>query len=284
MTDQAEDVSVNDVTDEQFDKFFEQGGEVAETEAPQEEVQAQEPEPVKEEKQEEKPEEKYVPLAALHEERMRRKEMQEELRRIQEHNKRMEERFSQVIEKVTPKQQLPSYEEDPLGYQQAKISQLEQTLTQQTQTFEQQRYANEIAAKYRADAMQFQVQTPDFEQAYAHAIGSLRSEMAAYGYQPHEIDQYVSQQELGIAAKALQDGVSPAERMYRIAEARGYRKQEAKSENKQAEQKIQQIEKGVQASKSLAGGGASPQSLSLEALASLPDDEFDRQWDKMVRG
>ena len=115
-TETAEDVDI-DVTDEQFDKFFESGGKDGlQEETTEEEV-------TEDQAVEEPKKESLVPLAALHEERARRKELQAAQAESNARIQKMEERFQQILEKQNP---APSYDDDPIEHLKANQERLEQ--------------------------------------------------------------------------------------------------------------------------------------------------------------
>jgi hypothetical protein len=103
--------------------------------------------------------------------------------------------------------------------------------------------------------------------------------------------QLMLQDETAIVARAFQDGVNPAERIYAIAKSRGYKAAEeesplASNENKQIMDKLDQLDKGIKNSRSLgniSGSAPTSQSLTLEKLAMMDDDDFDRNWNKVMK-
>lgn len=292
MSNEAVQVTENteiEVSDEQVEQFFESGGkeapETPETEAvetPEPETKAEE---VKEEpKVEDKPDDRKVPYGALHEERMRRKELAEKVQK-------MEDRFAQLMEKFQkPEPQAPSFDDDPfenLKFQQEQLNQKlqthEQTINEQRQTFEQQRQQQELVSRYQMDAVDFAKEHGDFQEAYGFLMKQRQQELQAFGYDPQQAAQIIAQEEIGAAYKAFEDGVSPAERIYRIAQVRGYKKSEPATNEPSAEaKKLETVAKGVENSKSLSGGGKVEKDLSLEALAEMEDDEFDQAWAKLI--
>lgn len=296
----AEEAQVDGFTESET-QFFESGGEVApeaiegEVVEQQEEIQQEPAGEVAEQAQEEavpevRPEpqpEKTVPLAALHEERARRKEMSARMQA-------MEERFGQVLQKLDAKDQpsAPDFEDEPLEalkFQTDQISkQLEQqnaTLAQQQQNQQEQDYKAAVVTNYQQDAARFQETAPDFMDAYRYMQNSRATELAAIGYSQAEVVNIIQNEELGLAAQALQNEMSPAEILYNMAKARGYTQQQAPAhQDKSAEEiKMDMAAKGVDASRSLSSaGGKSEKDISLESLADMDDDEFDKNWDKLI--
>jgi dihydroorotate dehydrogenase len=98
--------------------------------------------------------------------------------------------------------------------------------------------------------------------------------------------QLLQEDEMAIALNAYNQGVNPAEVIYSIAKERGYNPAAQTSQNngQSAEQKILQTQKGMQASKSLSNtGGKTSTPLSLEALAEMDDESFDKYWSKVMQ-
>src|SRR3990167_3864560 len=239
-----------------------------------EEVKTEEKAETKEEVKEEK---KFVPLEALHEERMKRKELKERL-------DKQEQRFQELVEKFKPKEEALVFdsEEDRLRYEQKALSEEVQEhrkfIEQQSRLSQQQQYEQTVIHTYAEKAKEFAKETPDFSEAYNFFHQSRRAELAAGGYPLAgdskrgivPIDEYLRREELGLAQGSLQDEVNPAERIYNIAKARGYvKKSEVKAD------KLENIEKGIKANKTLSGAtGSSSKGLTLEALADMDDEDF----------
>lgn len=294
MSDTAEVLPNMDVNEEQFDKFFETGGELPAEEVTQEEAPA-----VENDSQPEEPQavevkdkiDKVVPYGALHEERERRKELQRTVQEEQARVRKLEEAFQKVLERQNSNPApVPNYEDDPTEALRVKTEQLErtlqnhnQTLTQQQQQVENQRQYSEFVDRYAASAQAYKAENPEFAPAYNHLMQTRLDELMAMGYNQAEAVNIRTQDEIAIAAKAYADGVNPGERIYALAKMRGYSTPQPQAAP--ATQKLDQLERGLNASKSLsdASGKASTE-LTLEALASMQDDEFDKAWEKVMKG
>lgn len=261
-----------EVTDAQVDKFFESGGE----EPVAEEKEAEKEAPKIEEKKEE-PKEKMVPHQALHEERERRKELQQKMGS-------MEARFQELVEKLNPKEKIPTIEEDPVTNIDTRIREVERVLTTQNEVQQRQSHENAIVNAYKGAAQEFAKNTPDFGAAYNHYISNRTAELEAMGLNPQEADQQVKQEEFHVAFRCLQTGENPAERLYEAARIRGYAKKEEPPQGAQtSDKRIETITKGQQAAKISSGSSASGK-MTLEALSEMDDDEFIKNWDKIVHG
>jgi hypothetical protein len=294
------DVSADNISDAQVDKFFESGGELEATETTQAEdtQQVDTKEDVTAEQQA-KPD-KTVPYGAMHEERERRKELARENQELRERTTKLETTFQKLMERVQqPQEQAPSYDEDPLGalkYENDKIkqhlqyqNQIEQE-RQQKQQFNQQE--QQFVNAYRQAAGQFAKQNTDFADAYKHLVQSRYEEHLAAGYDDNTANRLIEEDEKAIAAKAFQDGVNPAERIYKLAQIRGYQKSTPATQQ-QAEknvEKLEKLEKGMNASKSLSNvsGKTAKTEVTLAQVADMNDDEMseflnDKNWKKLMK-
>jgi hypothetical protein len=294
----AEQTSNADVTaelsDESVDKFFETGGDAEEAEITEEKSEndvSDENDSQEDDSQDSQPkQDKKVPYGALHEERERRKELQRQVQEIQRKNQRMEETFQQMMQRLQygqqqPQYQQPTYEEDPLGTLKAKTENLERFLAQQQQAVQYQaqmeQQQSQFINRYQRSAEAFIQDKPDFKEAYQHLVSTKLQEYQEAGYTGEQAKHLLHEDEAAIVAKAYQDGVNPAERIYKIAKMRGFG-----GGTRSNEQRLNQLEKGVQASKSLSStpGKSGKAAMRLEEIAELPDEEFKKvDWDKLMR-
>lgn len=232
------------------------------------------------------PPEGYVPHGALHEERERRKKMQAELDDIKRRNEAMEARFGQLMERFKP--QAPDLQQDPVGHLSHRLNELGQEVQQQrdyrqrneAQIAQQQQWQQFLNA-YGAASQQFTQSQPDYVKAHSALMTAMIADYQALGYDQAQATQMANQQEVQIAAKAFQDGVNPAERVYRLAQRRGY-KLEAAPVDPAA--KLAVIEQGQRKSPEFSPGGAGRPKLTLEAVAAMSDEDFGKlDWEKTMR-
>lgn len=239
---------------------------------------------------------KVVPLAALHEERTRRKELATELANERQARQQMEARVEarlQAIQRANEPQP-PSFEENPALALKHGLDTVNQTLAQQ-QERQQQDYAQRqqqeqvqrAAYTVRQHEAQFVAQKPDYQQAVEFMRDQRTREFQALGYdleaaQRAAVDEMVQ----GALMNAAQ-GINPAERAYRVAEARGYK---AQAQTVSESEKFDAQAKGTAAAKSLGGGGASKSQLTAQQLLAMSDDDFaaatntDAKWRKAMGG
>jgi hypothetical protein len=223
-----------------------------------------------------------VPLESLQEERARRKGLEQTAQRQAEQLARYDERF-RIVEQLNrqPQQAPPDPETDIFGHARH-LDQQVRALHEQNQQFTQAQQVaqqrNQLVQGYQADAARLASEVPDFKDAYKFMVESRQKELRAIGYKdPATIAQALQNDELSVVAMAIQNGNSPAEAIYALAQARGYAPQKGQT----AAEKLAVIEKGQAANKSLSstGGAAGEGEMTGEALLKMPLDEFEA-WTK----
>lgn len=220
-----------------------------------------------------------VPYAALHEERQRRKELQGEVEKLKQ-------RFEPVLQ-VIQKQQRPDIAHDPVGHFQHETQELRQLVqqhgetiqqfnTRQTQEAEQSRFD----ASYRASAQQFAASKPDFGDAYGHFIQAQQNALMQRGVDPAEMPLHLAAAERQIAQTAFMLGVNPGQLIYNTAASLGYVPKQAQQ---QAQGKMQTLQRGANAKTLSQVPGTGKDNLTLEALADMSDDDFNKHFDTLIR-
>ncbi len=257
-----------DISDADADKLFENGGEMPEEEPEENDTPDPDLTPPAEEKPKEEPK---VNLGALHEERAKRKELEGKMAV-------MEDRFKQLVTGLTPQEQKPTPEEDPINYFKQEIEQLKEVTRQQQEQTQAQRQQEQVVDAYRAQSEEFKATTPDFVDAYNHILSNRIKELKTMGLDEAQARQTVANEEYSIALKSLQDGVNPAQRIYEIAALRGYQKKTSEAPKKD----LAVIEKGQKNAK--VSASATPEGeLTLEAIAEMDDDDFAAAWAKLKK-
>lgn len=220
---------------------------------------------------------KTVPLAALHEERQRRREQAERLRALEEQTRVGNERLQQLAAMVTQRQQpqIPEFEQDPATNMNARLAQIEQMAQQQVRAQQEQaqRQAamNHLQAELSAQEQEYRQVNPDYDNAVKY-LGEVEvRSLMALGYSQQAASQMVQNQFGAMAWELRRQGQDVPSRVYEFAKARGYAQAPAVS----PQDKISTAQKGVQASRTLGSGGQVKSNLDLAALASMPADEFD---------
>jgi vacuolar-type H+-ATPase subunit I/STV1 len=132
--------------------------------------------------------------------------------------------------------------------------------------------------KYRADAATFEQTAPDFKAAYDFLLNSRAAELKAIGYDtPEALHQALVADEFAIAEMAFAKNKSPAEMIYNLANQRGYKKASPDPDKGKGAEKLDAIERGQAANKSLSntGGSSGDPDMTAEALIAMPADEFE---------
>lgn len=233
---------------------------------------------------------RMVPHSALHEERQRRKEAEDRARRAEEDYRRNLEtgnqRLQQLIalaqqrpQQAAEVQSPPSLDQDPVGF----VGHLEQRIDQKIQALEhqqaqtlaerqQQQQLAQLTTVAQAHVQGFAAQNPDYFDALQHVRGMRAAQYRAMGLSEEQVIAQIGHDELAFANTALQNRRNIAESLYEFAKASGYAPKAA--ERKPSEMLAAEA-KGVAAAKSLGtGGGGSTGMPSLEALATMSDEEF----------
>lgn len=271
------------------DAYFESGGQkapeqepapVEKQEAPeggQREQQAEKP--VVQQQDDQKPKPGFVPHAALHEERRKRQQLEQELAEFR--------KFKEQIDAEKAKTAIPDVNADPVGHFKAatdltkqELTELREKLARQEQEKLQQGNEERFKLTVVAHERDFTKSTPDYFEAMAHLRDTRDQELRFYGVMDEaERAQILHREALGLAWHAMQTGENPAKRAYEMAKFRGYKPKQ------KAEDKIETLQKGAQAAKSLSGkGGEGSAAMSPEALLEMDDAEFDKHFDKVMGG
>lgn len=276
--------------------------ETAETSAPVEQAQAEpevtldvmqaqeteqpEAQPEPEAKEKDPPAQKVVPLAALHEERRARRELQEQIRLG---NERLNQLQQLVQRQANPPLPLPDKSQDAVGYFDAKTQQLEQAiqpLQQEVTQFRQQRAMQEqiqqLTRHVTAQEQQFAAQNPDYIEAVNHVKRTSFQGLKALGYDDAQAAQAVEHEFLRLCDRLARSGESIPEHIYNTAKANGYKATPKAS--------LETQQRGVAKAKTLGSGASTSQNLNMEALAAMPPDEFaeavkdEKLWRKLMGG
>jgi len=266
------------------ESYFESGGNV---EIPQGEQAAAEEKIAEPEtpKAEEPKVEKMVSLAALHEERNRRREIDRQYRETQQQLAELKGKLS-IVERLAPEKteaKEPTVEEDIFGVVKnttQTVADIQKQLKEQADQQKAEGERNALISAYRSDAAKFETENPDFKTAYNHLLQSRAAELQTMGYtDPRALHEALTNDEMSIAQMALSQGKSAAEIIYNLAKQRGYAKADDKPS---AAEKLANIEKGQAANKSLSstGGTAGEADMTAEALLKMPMDEFEKYAEK----
>lgn len=253
---------------------------------------AQAPEPVKEEP-------KTVPLAALHEERQRRQDLQRQVEQQRAadaaERQKMQERLDALAKRFEPAPTPePTFNDDPAAFLKSKADATEQQLAEfkawrqaQEQQAEQQAHMQRFDAQIIASEREFAPKAPDYTEAVAWLRNLRETELRdLYGVEnPAERARIINQDIAALAARALQANRNPAEQAYNLAKMRGWTaKAPAAAPAAPAPDKIDTIAKGQAAARTpSAAAGVAPPSLTIESLAKMSEDDFSKLSDAEFR-
>lgn len=184
---------------------------------------------------------RYVPHAAMQQERLRRKELEVELAKKDEAFARASERLNVLQEIMHSQEQLatkqkteeklvePEAEIDPevdiFGWakqQKERGDRAEKRLAEIAERNDKQ--VGELATqqRYRQDITAFAAQNKDFFDSYKFVSGMRVRELQAMGFPEANIAAQVAAEERALVTNALAKGGSPAQVLYNLAKAKGF--------------------------------------------------------------
>lgn len=298
LSDEQEEELLAQMQAEEPEMDGEEEKQQANEEAPAEEQREESAQADEEQREEEKDDrDKTVPIHALHEARQQNKELRDELGQTRDKITRMEalfERF-QNEQKAAQDDSVPDIQEDPIGYMQQGFHKLNESVSNLQQQSNQQQQFAQTQQHVQQLERQFAEKTPDYGQALQRVKQAQFAELKAMGLNDQQAAQELANREWQFVQTNLQYGRNPAEAIYNLAkDAYGYAPAQSVSEmNNQmreqmaemkAEDKIDQIERGKKAAGNNGGGESSADNMTLERLASLDGEDFDKAWAKMVGG
>lgn len=176
---------------------------------------------------------KRVPLSELVAERKARQELQRRLEALEQAQRPPEPKPEPA--KVEDEDPEPDYLDDPKAWTDWRIRQQArdiEALKEKAKSYEQQgaeaKQFQEFTSRIAQEEAQFAQATPDYHQALAfarqRAAQDILANAEALGVEvtQQQVIQELTRRELGVAAQALQRGISPAEAVYKIAKAWGF--------------------------------------------------------------
>lgn len=245
---------------------------------------------------------RFVRHGAFHAERQRRKALEKQLSEFQEKYARGDERLRLLTEALSqPKPQdqpqQPPEPPDPekdifafLKWQSEQINALNNRISDTGKVVQESTAETQLKTAYVNDVRAFVGTNQDFGDAYQFLLQGRDAELQAMGItDQNERAKLIQDEEKWLVQRALQAQASPAARIYELAKARGYKKAEAPPANGQqppvngaappansAAEKIATIAKAKPATQSLSNVGGSPgvDALTMEALASMSEEEY----------
>lgn len=225
---------------------------------------------------------KVVPLKALQEERRANKELAERLAQVEQ----MIRQAQQPQQEPQQEEQGPDPETDPIGalkWERQKRLALEAESQQQQQVHRLRTIAS-------ASVQEFKAQTPDYNDAYQYAMSARMKQLAALGYDQQTIIQTVGNEELDLAARALNAGRNPGQVIYEFAQSWGYQPKGAAPATAPTAPAIDPVTSAslqkakAAAATSISTGGKPPKSdFDPNAMLNTRGAAFDAQWEKFAK-
>lgn len=236
--------------------------------------------------------------AAMEAERREKAELKKQFAQTREENEKLKSLYERIIksanEQSTKQDDNPivSYDENPIEHlrqraelAEKKLQEIDQDKNQSREQLQQQQAMQKFIGAYQQQAAEFAKTNQDFQDAYKFAVEARLNEYETFGYTKEEAAAMANEDEMAIVAQCLRNGVNPAEKIYQFAKMRGYQgKQPVNKEIPNNLQKLETIERGLQASKTVNQGGSKPTELTLDAIAAMDDDEFNQvDWSKVLK-
>lgn len=273
------------LTDEQALQLEEQEREAeqASTETAPEQPEADgadTPETEAESDQGEGKDDRKVPLAALHEEREKRKALQQELQKHTQKLDDFEKRWATLQERLADgkedKPKEPSFEDAPLDHLKMRTDQFAEFQRRQSEMQQMAAAQAQIAQQVGGYEAQFKQANPDYFDAVAHAKAARVQDHMLYGITEDRARQIVDQEAARLAMVAMQQGKDPASAFYDYAKSRGYQKAAPAAASGAS---VTDINKIREQTKSLGAGGGrtAPTKYTFEQIANMDvnDPRFD---------
>jgi hypothetical protein len=223
-----------------------------------------------------KPPPGMVPQGALHQERERRKASEAAFQELQAKLAAIEAKLNPPPEIVVPDPVL-----QPEAFKQFQIDQIKQRAAEKADADRratEQAQEQQIMARVNQDVMQFKAATPDYDQAFQHAVKVRREELAFYGNSPEQIDQQIEVDVRAIVTQAYTQGKNPGELFYGYAKMRGYSPAQAAKDPipQQAAAQVNALAEAQRQTQSMAtaGGPSSDGGVTIETLAKMSEAQL----------
>lgn len=204
----------------------------------------------------------------------------------------------ELLQAATQRQQEPEQPEtmpDPetdifayVKWQAKEIERLKADSGQRDQATRSQIEAMQLQTAARTDLETFATKEPAFMEAYGYLVSQRDQELQALGVNdPSQRQTMIKSEARELMEGALRNGSSAAERIWKLAQARGFAakpKGEPPIDPKAAEQ-IERINKGKEASATLRGAGGTGdvgQTLTLSKIADMDEATYFRTRDSYV--
>lgn len=222
-----------------------------------------------------KPPPGYVPQGALHQERERRKATEAQFQTLQQQLAELQAKLNPPPEIVIPDPIL-----DPKGFREFQIKQITERAEEKAAAERQAMEAQQqqlVMTRLNQDVATFKATTPDYDNAFQHAVKARQQELAFYGNSPEQIASQMEVDVQAIVQQAYSQGRNPAELFYEYAKMRGYSAAPvAAPVVSQAAVQVQALAEAQRQTQSLspAGGPANDGGMTIETLSKMSEAEL----------
>lgn len=184
-------------------------------------------------------------------------------------------------EAETPK--IPEMDVDPLGHVAARLNINEQILSEAVKHIQSQQQNDVMARKWGADTADFMQRQADLNPALNFLAEKRAQELKLFGMDEESVHRIISREAHDVRQHAARTGQNAAEIMYKLAESRGYRAEQpaavAPKTNPAAD--LARISEGQRKASALTNnGGGDSGVLTLESLADMPMEQYNRLVEK----
>ncbi len=224
-----------------------------------------------------------------HAERRKRQEAEARATALEERLARLERGNGGQVSDEIDFSKIPDVDADPIGNLEAlrklavRMAEQQQQEQRQTQAqTAQQRQFQQINTRMQEYENDFREVTPDYDDAAKHFREARMQELEEQGYEGDELQKALTAELVGLVARAMQSGKDPAEVVYKLAKNRGFGASGATKLDK-LPGKLQTIDRGQKASRSLSGmgGKTGDGELSAESVYKLEGAAFDAAFAKL---
>lgn len=288
-----------DVLSAEETAFFESGGN---TEIPVEQPtqpeqaapEAQADAPAQDQARDEKG--KFVPHQALHAEREEHKKTKAQLEEIARKQAVLEDRWNTLLKASAPPEQPKDDDPEPdpnvdfLAHHEWLARQFKKTTETMAQREAAQkaeqdaiRQEQQVWSHWQQDAARVTQEKPDFTDRVKYLSDMRTKQLQALApFSPNlrtqqGINQQINAELKDIVLAAAQQGISPAEMVYQMAEAWGFSAPATPPSQITLPQQLAQVARAQEASKTIAAapGSAAGDEMTAEMLLAMPDKDFE---------
>lgn len=241
----------------------------------------------------------YVPLAALQEERAARQAERDENRVLQERMNQFLQWQMQQAQQQQPQQpqeeqiQIPAFVDDPEGHINGLRAQVQRELdalrhqsAQQQQHVQVSAQQQQLAIEVNAAEATFRQAEPNYDAALNHFNAVKVAEYMAFGFSELQARQQLSRDYQGIALGAKQTNKNPAEVVFNIAKALGFKPAAPAAAPGNGAPPAGAPKKAPTSLSTLPAAGTAPDEkgpMSAKQVAQMSNEEFDKFFEEMAR-